>query len=101
MLYPLSDDAIEREALWAQSTEARRPSAVAPPARPHAVGTTRTSGILRRVPAMFVVAAASPAAVDALTMHPASHDAGHFAIGAILAIIFLVWTLMGCGSGRP
>ena len=99
--YPISDDAIKRETLWAQSTQSGRPSSVATPARPRTAGTTRTNGILRRVPAMFVVAAASPTAVDALTMHLEPHDTGHFAIGAILAAIFLMWTLMGCGSGRP
>jgi hypothetical protein len=100
MPYPLSDDAVEREKLWAQRIRTACPSAVAPSARPPDVGTMRTSGILRRIPAMFAVVAAMPAAVDALTMHPESHDAGHFAIGAILATIFLMWTLMGCGSGR-
>jgi hypothetical protein len=49
---------------------------------------------------MFVVAAAYPAAVDALTIHLESHDAEHFAIGGILATILLMWTLIGCGSGR-
>jgi hypothetical protein len=49
---------------------------------------------------MFVVAAASPAAVDTLTMHLESHDAEHFAIGGIITTIFLMWTLIGCGSGR-
>ena len=65
MPYPLSDNAVEREALWAQRIRTTRPSAVAPSARPRADGATRTSGMLRHIPAMFAFAAAKPAAAAA------------------------------------
>lgn len=59
-----------------------------------ATGTTRKSGVLCRVPAMFAVAAMMPIATDTMAAGPMPDDVACFAIGAIMMTIFLMWALM-------
>ena len=81
--------------VWSKTYFAAPPSVA-----PRAAGATCTGGMLRHMPAISAVVAAVPTAADSMAINPASYDAARLAIGAILATILLIWTLVGCGTGR-
>ena len=101
MPYPLSDDAVEREALWAQRNKTamrgkrqrlvsvrQRASAPAPAAN--------TTTLLK-----LSLAAAVPSSADAFVAESVSHGATWFAIGTILMGLLILLTIFKMYNSRP